>query len=106
MSKYLFHANYSAAGNRGVIGEGGSSRQSAVQAMVESLGGSVESFYYVLGGDEAFVVCDLPSDKAATALAMTVGATGAAELRTTALLTPSDVDAAVGLAPAYRPPGA
>ena len=106
MMKFMFHANYSSAGNQGVLADGGTSRQNAVAALAESLGGSLESFYFVLGGDEGIAICDLPSAEAATALAMTVGASGAAELRTTTLLTPSSVDAATKLSAAYRAPGA
>ena len=105
MAKYLFIANYSPEGIRGVLQEGGTARASAVQALAESVGGSIESFYFALGGDDAFVLGDLPSDEAAAAVAMTVGASGSAEVRTISLLTPEQVDAAIKLSPIYRAPG-
>jgi uncharacterized protein with GYD domain len=106
MPKFMFHGNYSSAGNQAVLADGGTSRHRVAAALAESLGGSLESFHYVLGGDEAVSICDLPSIEAATALALTICAGGVAELRTIALLTPSEVDAATKLSPVYRSPGA
>jgi uncharacterized protein with GYD domain len=105
MPKYLFVANYSAEGLHGVLSEGGTGRQAAVAQLAESVGGSVESFYFAFGGDDAFVVCDLPDDEAAAAVGITVGASGKASVRTVSLLTPDQVDAATKRSPAYRAPG-
>ena len=105
MAKYLFVANYSPEGIRGVLQEGGTARATAVQALAESVGGSIESFHFALGGDDAFVLCDLPSVEAAAAVALTVGASGSAKVRTISLLTPEEVNAAVRLSPTYRAPG-
>ncbi|MBK9177978.1 MAG: GYD domain-containing protein [Acidimicrobiales bacterium] len=105
MPKYLFVANYSPEGIQGVLSEGGTGRRSAIQQLAESVGGTVESFYYAFGGDDAFVMCDLPDDEAAAALAMTVSASGKAAVRTTKLLTAEQIDAATKRSPAYRPPG-
>jgi hypothetical protein len=46
-----------------------------------------------------------PDTVAAVAVAATVGATGAASIRTTVLLTAAEVDAAVAKHPSYRAPG-
>jgi uncharacterized protein with GYD domain len=105
MPKYLFVANYSPEGLHGVLSEGGTGRQAAVAQLAESVGGSVESFYFAFGGDDAFVVCDLPDDEAAAAVGITVGASGKASVRTVSLLTPDQVDAATKRSPAYRAPG-
>jgi hypothetical protein len=59
-----------------------------------------------LGGDVAMAVCEMSSAEAATAFARTVGSVGRAELRTTALMTPSEVDAATKIAAVYWAPGA
>jgi uncharacterized protein with GYD domain len=105
MPKYMFVANYSPEGLHGVLSEGGTGRQAAVAQLAESVGGSVESFYFAFGGDDAFVVCDLPDDEAAAAVGITVGASGKASVRTVSLLTPDQVDAATKRSPAYRAPG-
>ena len=105
MPKYLFIATYSPEGVRGVLDEGGTGRRSAVEQLATSLGGSLESFYFAFGADDAFVVCDLPDNEAAAAVGLTVSAAGKAGLRTVALLTCEQVDAAAKLSPTYRPPG-
>lgn len=105
MPKYLVTGSYTQAGIKGVLGEGGSSRRAAVEKLAESVGGTVESFYYGFGGDDYFITVDLPSNEAAAAVAMTVAASGAVSPRTIVLLTPEDVDAATKLSPSYRAPG-
>jgi uncharacterized protein with GYD domain len=105
MPKYLFVASYSPEGLKGVLSEGGTGRSTAVSQLAESVGGSVESFYFAFGGDDAFIVCDLPDDEAAAGIGITVGATGKASVRTITLLTPEQVDVATKRSPSYRPPG-
>jgi uncharacterized protein with GYD domain len=105
MGKYLFHGSFSAEGLRGVSKEGGSSRRKAVITLAESLGGSLESYYFAFGDDSYFIVVDLPNDEAAAACALAVGSTGAVANSTVKLLTPEQVDAALKLSPKYRAPG-
>ena len=105
MGKYLFHGSYSAEGIRGVMKEGGTSRVKVVETLTKSVGGSLECFHFAFGDDSYFIICDLPSDEAAAAVAMTVAASGAVSNSTTKLLTPAQVDAAVKLSPTYRAPG-
>jgi uncharacterized protein with GYD domain len=106
MPKYLVSGSYTTSGIKGVLAEGGSGRRDAVAKLASSLGGRLESFYFGFGGDDFFVVVDLPSNEAAAAVAMTVAAAGGASPRTTVLLTPEEVDAATKLSPTYRAPGA
>lgn len=105
MPKYLFIASYSSEGAQGLLDGGGSARRSAINEMAESVGGSVESFYFAFGSDDAFVLVDLPDDEAAAAIGLTVGASGKASVRTVTLLTPEQVDAAAKRSPTYRAPG-
>jgi len=105
MGKYLFHGSFTTDGLRGVAKEGGSGRTKAVQTLAQSLGGSLESYYFAFGDDSYFVVVDLPNDEAAAACAIAVGASGAVSNSTIKLLTPEQVDAAVKLSPNYRAPG-
>ena len=107
MAKYLYRVSYSQAGVQGVLKEGGTSRAAAVQAAVASVGGTVEAQYWAFGGDDYIGIFDLPSNAAAAALSLTVGASGITSgITTTVLLTAADVDAAVQMHPSYRPPGA
>ena len=105
MAKYLITGSYTVNGIKGVLSEGGTSRRDAVAKLAASVGGTLESFYFAFGGNDFFVTVDLPSMEAAAAVAMTVGAAGAASPTTTVLLTPEQVDSATKLSPSYRAPG-
>jgi uncharacterized protein with GYD domain len=105
MPKYLFEANYTPEGVRGLKEAGAASRAKAVNDMATGLGGSLESFHFAFGDVDAYVVVDLPDDEAAAAAAFTVGASAATKLKTVKLLTLDEADAAIGRAVAYRPPG-
>ena len=105
MPKYLFAASYSPQGVQGIRSQGGTSRAEAVRATAEGLGGSMESFYFAFGDSDVYTIVDLPDNEAATAIALTVNASGAVAVRTTVLLTPEEVDAAANRSVDYRPPG-
>lgn len=106
MSKYLYMAAYTAKGTKGLLKEGGSSRRTQVEEMVQGLGGTLEAFYYGFGEADVFALVDLPDAASAAALSLTVGATGAMEVKTVALLTPEEIDQASQKSVAYRAPGA
>jgi uncharacterized protein with GYD domain len=106
MPKYLIKARYTQEGIAGVKREGGSSRRAVVAKTAESVGGKLESFYFAFGDTDVYVVCDLPDNAAAAALAMNVGAQGGAMVNTVPLLTPEDVDSAAKLTVDYTKPGA
>jgi uncharacterized protein with GYD domain len=106
MPKYLIEASYTLEGVRGVQSAGGSSRRDAVATVAESVGGRLESFYFAFGDRDVYTVVDLPDNESATAVALTVNASGAVTVRTTVLLTPEEVDAAAKRSVDYRPPGA
>ena len=106
MAKYLIEANYVGEGMKGLLKEGGSSRRQAVDKLLASVGGKVESFYYAFGDTDAYVVLDVPDNITAAAVALTVAASGAVKLKTTVLMTPEEVDQATKKSPAYRAPGA
>ena len=46
MSKFLFQVNYVGEGVKGLLKEGGSSRQAATEKMVQSMGGKIEAYYF------------------------------------------------------------
>jgi uncharacterized protein with GYD domain len=105
MAAYLFTANYNAQALRGLRSEGAASRIDAVRSVVESLGGTLESFYFAFGDVDAYVTVELPDDETAAAAALAVSSSGAVTARTVKLLTPDQVDAAIGKEISYRPPG-
>lgn len=105
MPKYLLQVDYTLDGVRGVVSKGGSARQAAAKAAAESVGGTLDSFYFAFGTTDAFAVADLPDNGAAAALALTVSAGGGANVRTAVLLTPEEIDAATKHEVKYTPPG-
>ncbi len=106
MPKFLFEASYTSEGVKGVQSAGGSSRRDAIARLAESAGGQLESFHFAFGDRDAYVIVDLPDNESATAVALSVNSVGAATVRTVALLTPEEVDAAAKRSVDYRPPGA
>jgi uncharacterized protein with GYD domain len=106
MPKYLIEATYTLEGVKGIQSAGGSTRRDAVAQVAESVGGRLESFYFAFGDSDVYVIADLPDNESATAVALTVNASGAVRLRTTVLLEPEEVDAAAKRSVEYRPPGA
>ena len=106
MPKYLFEASYTAEGIKGLIKDGGSKRRAAVEALTKSLGGRLEAMYFAYGKHDAIVIVDLPDSATATAVALTVGASGAVRVKTTVLIAPEEVDQAVKKVVQYRAPGA
>lgn len=105
MPKYLIEASYLREGVGGLLKEGGTRRRAAVDELFRSLGGTVESFYFAFGDEDVFIIGELPDNATAAALALRVNAAGAASCKTTVLLTPQEVDAAVKKTGTYRPPG-
>ena len=105
MAKYLAVITYTAEGLKGLMAKGGTARVEASREFVASAGGSLESFYFALGSDDAYIVCDLPDNVAAAATAISAGATGMVVNRMVALLTAEEIDQAAAIKLTYQAPG-
>ena len=105
MAKYMIQGNYVGEGVKGLLKEGGSKRRAAVEKLIGSLGGKVESLYYAFGATDIYGVVDMPDNVSAAAVALTVNASGAVAIQTTVLMTPEEMDEATKKTPNYRPPG-
>lgn len=106
MPKYLLNVSYTPPeGVRGLLKDGGSKRHEAARRVVESVGGTLEAFYFAFGDTDAFVIADIPDNASAAAAALTVSASGAVVTKTTVLLTSEDLDAASKKSVTYAPPG-
>lgn len=82
-------------------------REEAVRKACESLGGKLHQFFYCFGDFDAVTVVELPNNKAAAALALSVEASGAVrQIHTTVLLTVAEAMAAMKTAQSdkYAPP--
>jgi uncharacterized protein with GYD domain len=105
MPKYLWKVSYTTTGVQGLVKEGGSKRRALVQALVEKGGGKLEAFYFAFGDADVYVIADLPDAATAAAVSFAVNRAGAAQLQTTVLLTPEEIDAATKKSVDYRAPG-
>ena len=105
MARYMIKVSYTVDGARGLLAEGGTGRRAVVAKALESIGGSLESFDYALGQDDAYIVADVPDNTAAAALSLRVAAAGGARISTVPLLSPEEMDDATGRGVSYTPPG-
>jgi uncharacterized protein with GYD domain len=85
-------------------------RLAAVRDLASSVGGSMESFYFMLGDRDGFLVVDVPDVGAAAAVSLAVSSTGAfSHMETRQLIAPEDLpsvlEKAASARETYRPPG-
>ncbi len=106
MAKYLVRASLSLDALKGTLAEGGTARANAVRAAVESLGGTLDAFYYAFGDDDAIGIAEMPDNVSAAAFAVTVASAGVGGIKTTVLLTPEEMDQVAAKVVSYRAPGA
>jgi uncharacterized protein with GYD domain len=105
MARYLFIANYAPEAVKGVLAKGGTARRGALEKTAADLGGRLETFDFAFGEADVYTIMDLPDNRAAAALALSVNATGGASVKTVVLISPEEVDAATQVSVAYAPPG-
>ncbi len=105
MAKFLLEVSYTAQGAQGLLKDGGTKRRAAAAAAIAGVGGKVEAFYYAFGKHDVIVIADVPDNQSAVALSLALAASGAVTSRTTVLLSPEDIDAAVTKSLSYTPPG-
>jgi uncharacterized protein with GYD domain len=110
MPRFITFFSYTAEATKAMI-ERPSDRSAAAKALTESLGGTMEAFYWMPGHHDGFLITNLPDGVAAAALAGAVGATGAVGGFETHQIFDHDEQAAIvkGAATArsvYKPPTA
>ena len=92
MGLYLYIGSYSAEGRKGLIAEGGSSREAATRALVESVGGKIERYAFAIGPFDFVIVAEMPDDSAALIPPLIANSTGTVSVTTTKLVSPADMD--------------
>ena len=105
MKKYLFYGSYNPEGYKGLLSEGGSARIDAAKQALQSVGGSLESFYYSNGEQDFYIIVNLPNHVSSTAITLAGNSSGTFSIRAVALLTPEEMDEAVKMKVDFRPPG-
>ena len=103
MPKYKFDVSYTNEGVNGLLQVGGSHREQAVRELLSSVGGELESFYYAFGGDDAYIIAELPDEVAAGAVSLRISAAGTAAVKTTVLIEPATMDEIVKRGVDYSP---
>lgn len=76
MPKYIVFFSYSSAAIKGMI-DHPSDRAAAVNELTTSLGGTVESFYWMQGQHDGFVIGEFPDSVSGVAVTAAVASTGA-----------------------------
>ena len=76
MPRFITFFSYTADSAKAMI-EKPSDRSAAAKSLVESVGGTMEAFYWMQGKHDGFLITKAPDGVAAAALAAAVGATGA-----------------------------
>ena len=106
MFKYFLSGSYTVEGTKGLIKDGGTGRKTAVEKMVASLDGTLESFHFSAGSPSYYLILSVPNKLAAAAIGATVVASGGVTIsECVEVLTPAEMDEAVKKSPAYRAPG-
>ncbi len=107
MPHYMIKGSYNAEGAKALMAEGGTARLEQAKGLIESLGGTLESMYFVWGTDDIVGFCEMPDDATAAAATMAVSSSGTVSVSIMPLLTPGDIDAAAEKVKgaAYRAPG-
>ncbi len=72
-----------------------SDRSAAAKQLVESLGGSIEVFYWMFGGWDGFATAELPDSVSAAAISVAVNSSGAFKSVSTTQLFDHDDQAAL-----------
>lgn len=110
MPKFISFFSYTGEAAKAMI-ERPSDRSAATKALAESLGGTLEAFYWMQGKHDGFLITSLPDGTAAAALAAAVGASGAVGGLETHQIYAHDEQAAIvkqaaTASRAYKPPTA
>ena len=103
MGKYLIQGNYVGDGVAGLRADGGAKRLAAGKAAVESVGGSLDCFYYAFGDTDIFGIIDAPDETTAFNASLLINSSGAVSVTLTPLFDPSVIVA--GASGLYTPPG-
>ncbi len=104
MPKFLFTMEYSREALAGVMEQGATARREAVDTLIGSVGGQVESLHWSPEG-AAYLIATLPEQRAAATVSFVVLSAGAAKsVRVVDLLTADEIDAAAKASVDFRPP--
>ncbi|SDR61682.1 Uncharacterized protein, contains GYD domain [Rhizobiales bacterium GAS191] len=105
MAKFLIEASYTGEGLKGLKKDTAVGRKAAIAKMAKGLGGKLDSMHFALGEHDVYVVFDLPDTVSAASAALAASSSGLVRTKTTALLTPEEIDEAFAKKVSYKAPG-
>lgn len=106
MSKFLVIGGYTQQAMAAMM-QNPTDRSAAARQVIESVGGKMESFYWMLGEDDFVGIFDAPDDASGAAVAVAVSSSGAARnVRTIKLITMDEASKLLQKAKSatYHPP--
>jgi uncharacterized protein with GYD domain len=106
MAYYLIQSTFAQSSAKAMVANP-QPREDVVRKTCESLGGKLHSFFFAFGEYDVAVIAELPDNKAAAAIALAVGGTGAVSRHmTTVLMTSAEAVDAMKAAKkvSYTPP--
>ena len=90
MSLYMFKATYTSASIKAMV-ENPTDRSGIIAKACDTFGGKMLQFLMAFGEDDAIVICELPDDVTAAAIAAQVAASGGcSRINTTQFLSVED----------------
>jgi uncharacterized protein with GYD domain len=109
MAKYLTFFSYTGEAAARLVGYP-EDRAKAARAVIEGAGGRLETFYWMFGDYDGFVIYEVPDARTAGAVAIAVATSGLLKtIKTQQLLDSADALAALrqarAVASTYEPPG-
>jgi uncharacterized protein with GYD domain len=110
MAKYVIFFTYTSDSWERLIKNPGFDRAASMHQLADSMGGTLESIYWMSGTYDGFDIIDVPDSVTATALSVTLNSTGAFKhVETHELLDERQIGQALEKSKdsreAYRPPG-
>jgi uncharacterized protein with GYD domain len=106
MAHYLIQVSYSQGSVKALV-EHPQDRSEVVRKTVESAGGKLNNLFFSFGEYDVALLAEFPTNQAAAAMALAVGATGSvSRYQTTVLFTPQEAVEAMNQSKkiAYTPP--
>ncbi len=94
MAKYLFQISYTNLGEDEIIQGGGTGLRDTIEKDVQSLNGWLEAFYFSFGETDIYVIAEMPDNVSAAAFSLLASSGGSARVKTSVLITPTDIDLA------------
>ena len=76
-----------------------------MKKLFESVGGTLDCYYYAFGEYDYFIIADVPDNASTASVSLTVSASGLVRNNTIVLMTPEEMDRVAKKSPTYRGPG-